>query len=843
MKNRTIRFLTGSLIGISVICIVIFAFLASRVNSKNAQTVGKIGTIYMAGMSERITLHFDTTVRIRFEHLQEIVNSVPGPEPEYESLAYMAQARSFESLGLCAEDGTLEMLLGERTELVDTADFVKAIGHDEKRVVLATTESGKEMVLFGIPARYTMKNGEESIALVAGLNADFVKQLLNLEGEDDVVFSHIIRKDGRFVIRSGDAVRENYFDRIKDVFNEKKGKNADVYIEELEHAMETGEEYSTVLYIGDERRHLYCTDLPYGNWFLITVMPYGVLDEAVSGFSSQLSIMFLIGCGIILATLILVFIFYFDMTKHQLNDLELARQEAVSATRAKSEFLSNMSHDIRTPMNAIVGMTAIATANIDDKQQVQNSLRKITLSSKHLLGLINDILDMSKIENGKLTLNMEQISLREIMDSIVGIVQPQVKAKNQNFDVFLDDIDTEDVYCDSVRLNQVILNFLSNAIKFTPVGGSIHVTLKEEESPLGDNYVRVHIRVKDNGIGMSQEFKERIFDSFVREDSKRVHKIEGSGLGMAIAKYIVDAMHGTIEVESEQGVGSEFHVTLDLEKALVREEEMILPDWQMLVVDDDEMMCKGAVTALEDIGINAEWTLDGESALKMVCERHDRHEDYHIILLDWKLPGMDGIATAREIRKRVGEDTPILLISAYDWSEIEAEAREAGITGFISKPLFKSTLFYGLKKYAEPGEEQPRQTQGSKIDFSGKKVLVAEDNDLNWEIAEVLLSDIGLSLAHAENGQKCVEIFEQSPVNTFDAILMDIRMPVMTGYEAAQAIRALDRPDADIPIIAMTADVFAEDIRKCLECGMNAHVAKPIDIQEVSKQLKKFIRE
>lgn len=525
-----------------------------------------------------------------------------------------------------------------------------------------------------------------------------------------------------------------------------------------------------------------------------------------------------------------------------MEELEKAREEAVHATRAKSEFLSNMSHDIRTPMNAIVGMTAIAVANIDDKKQIQNCLKKITLSSKHLLGLINDVLDMSKIESGKLTLHIEQISLREVMDSIVNIVQPQIKEKKQHFSVHIRNVEAEDVYCDSVRLNQVLLNFLSNAIKFTPEGGYIEISLYEEPSPIGDTYVRVHIKVKDNGIGMSDEFKKTIFEAFTREDSKRVQKTEGTGLGMAITKYILDAMEGTVEVNSKQGEGTEFHVILDLEKVLVQEEEMILPDWHMLVVDDDEQLCESVIHALKDIGINAEWTLDGEAAVELVKERHKQQNDFQIILLDWKLPGMDGIETARSIRTQMGGDIPILLISAYDWNEIEHEAREAGITGFISKPLFKSTLFYGLRQFAETDNEIETQLSEKEIDLTGRKILLAEDNDLNWEIAEALLTERGLELEWAENGQICVDKFKRSPVGFYDAVLMDIRMPVMTGHEAAREIRALDREDADIPIIAMTADAFEEDIKRCMESGMNAHVAKPIDIREVERQLDKFIK-
>ncbi len=344
----------------------------------------------------------------------------------------------------------------------------------------------------------------------------------------------------------------------------------------------------------------------------------------------------------------------------------------------------------------------------------------------------------------------------------------------------------------------------------------------------------------DNGTGMSEEFLKHVFDSYSRVDTMRVHKTEGAGLGMAITKHIVDAMDGRITVESELNKGSRFQVILDLEKAEPSEVDMILPAWKMLVVDDDETLCRTAVDALDSIGIQADWTMSGEDAINMVEKHHQARDDYQIIMLDWKLPGMDGLSVARQIRRIVGDDMPIILISAYDWSELEADAKEAGINGFISKPLFKSTLFYGLKKYMDV--EDLQAAEGSQAELAGRRVLVAEDNELNWEILQALLSDIGIEPEWAENGQICLEKFQASAPGHYDIILMDVRMPVMNGYEATEGIRASGHPDAAaIPIIAMTADAFSEDIKRCLDCGMNAHTAKPINFDEVVLLLKKYI--
>ena len=847
LLNNATRFLTVSLALVLLLTVCIFSFLAYFMVHKSNETISTVGTTYMSGMGEKVTQHFATTIELRLSQVDALVKSFPeldGPSASLRSdLTFNAKARDFESLAFYSSSGEFDMIYGDPPTLSNPEPFLASMNNGDKKVAVADTNHGERDVILGVSAEYTMSNGETSTALVASLPADYIAETLSLYSETSLVYSHIIRRDGTFVIRSGDAYRENYFDRIQALFEE-QGESGEQCIRELEAAMDAGEDYTALLTLGSERRHLQCNKLPYSEWFLVTVLPYGQLDETVSDLGRASLYLAFLCCAVVLAALLLVFLQYSKILREQMAELDKARKEAIHANKAKSEFLSNMSHDIRTPMNAIVGMTAIATANIDDKQQVQNCLKKITLSSRHLLGLINDVLDMSKIESGKLTLNMDQISLREVMDSIVSIAQPQVRSKHQQFDVFIHDISTENVCCDSVRLNQVLLNILGNALKFTPDGGLIQVSLYEEESPKGEGYVRTHIVVKDNGIGMTPEFKEKIFESFVREDSARVRRTEGSGLGMAITKYIVDTMGGTIEVESELGKGSEFHVTLDLERAETPEEEMILPEWNILVVDDDQQLCESTAASLKSIGVRADWALTAEGALEMLERRASIRDNYHIILLDWKLPDMDGISAAREIRRRFGEETPIMLISAYDWSEIETEARDAGITGFISKPLFRSTLFYGLKPFIDAsGTSEELVHEERYADFTGRRILLAEDNDLNWEIASELLSDLGLELDWAENGKLCVEKFQASSPGFYDAILMDLRMPVMTGYEATEAIRKLDRPDKNIPIIAMTADAFSEDIKKCLDAGMNAHVAKPIDIREVSRLLEKFIHE
>jgi len=855
MKNNsgTTRFLKMSLAVVIALCVLIFAFLTVYSDKETKRTIEEVGTIYMTGMSERITMHFATTIDYHLAQLQTLADTYPAGSQTTDILGRQlsngGKARGFASLGFYSPSSgdEVKLLYGEKMTVIDPEPFFASLRNGDRKMALVSSESGRRMLMIGIPAAYPMEDGSSSAALLAALPVEDLQKILALSNEEDssLVYSHVIRRDGSFVIRSGDAFRESFFDRLRAMYGGPDGTGAEGNIAALQKAIAERENYSNIFNArGSERHHIYCTPLPYSEWYLVTELPYGELDDIVNTYNHQWMRMMLGGCAVVLAALLLVFARYFALTHQQILQLEELREQAEQASRAKGEFLSNMSHDIRTPMNAIVGMTAIATANLDNPQQVQNCLKKISLSSKHLLGLINDVLDMSKIESGKMTLSTDLLSLREVMDSIVSIVQPQVKAKGQHFDVSIHNILSENVFCDGVRLNQVFINLLSNAVKFTPEGGSIRVALSQEASPRGEDYVRSHITVKDNGIGMTSEFQKKIFDSFVREDNMRVHKTEGTGLGMSITKYIVDAMGGTIDLTSAPGQGTEFHITLDLAKADVPEQDMVLPSWRMLVVDDDEDLCRSAAASLREIGVDAQWVLDGETAIRMVVERQRKGEPYQIILLDWKLPGMDGIQTARQLRQQCGEDLPILLISAYDWGEIEDQARDAGICGFISKPLFKSTLFSGLRKFAEEGERPtPEAPAGEKVDLAGRRVLVAEDNDLNWEIAEELLSDLGLTMERAENGRICAEMFRDSEEGYYDAVLMDVRMPVMTGYQATEAIRAMDRPDAKtLPIIAMTADAFSEDIQKCLDCGMNAHVAKPIDVDQIARLLEKYVR-
>ena len=846
MFKNTRKFLIISFSFLIVVCILSFMAIAIRIGRKSNDAVSDVGMLYMSEMNRQLQEKYTTVIELRLSQVEGIVKRTPPESVHYgeemmEELAISASVRDFTYLGLYKKNGDCETIYGESLRIIDEKEFLEGLDSEEIKISSAEDASGERVLLLIQAAEYEMKDGSTSVALVAGIPMEYLNEALFLEEEGALIYSHVIRADGSYVIRNGDSFRGSYFERMQDLLMEFDGKKPEDYVRELKDAMAAKTDYTTLIMESGIYGHIYCSSLSESDWYLITVMPYGPLDDAINKLGNQRTSTLLIYCLIILAVILAIFALYYQMTQKQIRELNEAKLEADHANKAKSEFLSNMSHDIRTPMNGIVGMTAIAVNNIDDKERVRDCLRKITLSSKHLLGLINDVLDMSKIESGKLTLNMDIVSLRDAMESIVNIVQPQVKAKKQHFDIFIKKIQTENIYCDSVRLNQVLINLLSNAIKYTPEKGRINIYLSQEESPLGSQYVRCHFRVKDNGIGMSEEFQKTIFDTFTREKVTQVDKTEGAGLGMAITKCIVDAMKGTIELHSKSGEGSEFHITLDLERAKQRIEDIVLPSWNTLVVDNNEDLCHSAAVALKEIGINAEYALSGKEAVEMVKKRHDAQDDYQLVLIDWKMPEMDGLETTREIRKRLGAEVPILIISAYDWSDIKDEAMEAGAHGFISKPLFKSNLYLGLSKFIEDEGTVSALKEEEEKDFTGRKILLAEDNDLNWEIANEILSTAGFKLEHAENGKICVEKFEASEEGTYDVILMDIRMPVMNGYDAAKTIRGLDRADAHLPIIAMTADAFSEDIQHSLDCGMNAHISKPIDVKKLMDELAKYL--
>lgn len=866
MRHKTTRFLTVSLILASVFCMIVFNIQTIWMNRIGADAIREIGIIYMSSMSRQVAAHFGTTIQLRLSQVEALVDAVPpGRDQDNEAmhveLTYNARSRGFEYLAFYTEDGEFHMIYGSKIHLEIPQSLHKSVVGGRDNVSVGQDEYGQRVALMGVPAAYDMGDGRKSAALVVGLPISYLSDTLSVNIDTDMVNYSIIRTDGTLILENSGVKNGNYFDEVN-------SKEPGQPIAKLKESISNGQEYTGEILLDGVQWNLYCTKLPSSDWYLLLRMPYNTLDQTVEQMTEKWSFYSFTSCILILCVLLLVFAVYFWLTRKQMKELkeayqaaetarksaetarqsaeaarqsaEMERRTAERASKAKSEFLSNMSHDIRTPMNGIMGMTLIAMNNLDNAVRIRTCLKRISVSSRHLLGLINDMLDMAKMENGGFTLNLEPVSLREVMQNIMTVIQPQVQEKHQNFNIYIHNIQYENVCADRVRLSQILLNIIGNSVKFTPENGRIEVFLSEEPSPKGNSYTRSCLHIKDNGIGMTQEFKEKIFDPFAREDNARVEKHEGAGMGMTITKYIVDAMGGSIRVESQPNIGSDFYISLDMEKIIQQEQELLLPPRDVLIIDDDEMCCQTVKNTSQSIGLNAEYVTDFNHAVQWL-EKYLASKKEPIVLLDWDMKGQDGLPAAAELRRHFGPGLTLLLLSDGEWDELESQAEPVEIQGFIAKPLFRSGLYYGLRPFTEVQTSEPEQSEET-VDFTSKRVLFAEDNELNWEIGSSMLSELGLELDWAENGKICLEKFEQSESGWYDIILMDLRMPVMTGYEAAAAIRRLPRKDAkEIPIIAVSADAFDDDIQKCITCGMNAHVAKPYDLAVLIDLLTQYL--
>ena len=526
------------------------------------------------------------------------------------------------------------------------------------------------------------------------------------------------------------------------------------------------------------------------------------------------------------------------------QELAEALAQARHANASKTTFLSNMSHDIRTPMNAIIGFTSMALRHFENRTQVKDSLEKVLSSSNHLLGLINDILDMSRIESGRVEVAEQACNLSDLIHNLIHIIQPQVTAKQQKFHIDAFKVKNEDVFADQLKINQVLINILSNAVKYTPSTGSIFFRISQYDSEI-PGCAKYEFKVKDNGLGMSKEFLKHVFDAFEREETSTKSGIQGTGLGMSITKKMVELMGGDIYVESEKDKGSEFTVTLDLKlqqnvKQIPIQE---LKNLRALIVDDDFNTCESVTTMLKQMGMRSEWTTSPREAVFRAGRALD-DDPFNAYIVDWLMPDQNGIETVRQIRRVVGDTAPVIILTAYDYSDIEQEAKAAGVTTFCTKPLFMSDLKHALSRAISGREDDKNKPDDlSSTDFNGKRVLLVEDIEVNREIAKAILLEIGLDVEDASDGSDAVEMVKNSPPNHYDIILMDVQMPVMNGYDATRNIRALSRPDAKtVPIVAMTANAFEEDKENALKCGMNDHLAKPLDIPKLLETLTKYLK-
>ena len=635
----------------------------------------------------------------------------------------------------------------------------------------------------------------------------------------------IIDKEGNYIIKGKSFKNSNFFEFYKS-YNQ---INKDDFSSLKSKIHETG----MLTMQNSKAENCLIVHVPINtsfDWTLITYIPMGNITK------NNIDWLLVI---IVSISLLILLVFDLVVIMHYNRSLATAASTAESANKAKTDFLSTMSHDIRTPMNAIIGLTTIAEKNVQDPQSVSDNLRKIKLASNHLLTLINDILDISKVERGNISLTPVTFSIVDSAENLVNISQPMVRQKNIDFRFRSKNIKYEYLYADQLRINQIFINILSNALKYTPENKQVYVDLCEEASQK-ENHIKLVYKVEDTGIGMTKSFMEIMYEPFIRQTDSRINSIQGTGLGLAITKKMVDMMGGTIECKSAEGIGTTFTVTLELEVSSKEEAEQKLPPIEVLVIDDDEVLLETACNTLTVLGTNAEVAESGETALTKLLAKKQSGKSYDVIILDWKMPGMSGLELTQKIREIAGNDISILLVSAYDWTQIEDDAKQAGVNGFISKPLFRSSLF---KKISEVLglEENIVTKEENNSDLADMNILVVEYMDVNWEVISTLLEMYGIKSRRAENGKIAIDMLRNIQPTEYDVVFMDIQMPVMNGLEATREIRKLENPyAAGIPIIAMTADAFSENVAECFDAGMNGHIAKPIDINNVIREIRKI---
>lgn len=718
---------------------------------------------------------------------------------------------------------------------------------DYRRV---TDEGEGEVLIMGVKIDPFTVDGKTYTYIACRMDIDTLQNELKIDSYDGRGYSSVIDRDGNYLvninlnytIQSG----ANFFEEVE--LGELSQNDS---VDSIRQRIENEESFFVSHTNEDDEMYVMSfTPMADLDWYFITSVPRDVFEDQVLYLLAIFVV--LIGIVLVAGAVIVIIIMQrrsrtFALEIMHRKKLSEALALAQQASKAKTTFLNNMSHDIRTPMNAIIGFTALATTHIDNKERVKDYLEKISQSSNHLLSLINDVLDMSRIESGKVVIDEKAENLADILHNIANIVQADIHAKQLELFVDTVNVTDEDIFCDRLRLNQILLNLLSNAMKFTNPGGTVSIRIMQMEGS-EEGYGKYEFRVKDTGIGISEDFLKTIFEPFTREQSSTVSRIQGTGLGMSITKNIVDMMGGKIEVESEVNKGTEFIVTLEFKLQSEHKEIEVIKEIEglrALVVDDDLNACQSVSKMLRQVGMRAEWTMYGKEAVARTQEAIEMGDGYDMYIIDWLMPDMNGLETVRRIRKVAGEAAPIIILSAYDWSDIESEAKESGVTDFVSKPLFMSDLNLTLKRVFKEkvSENSSPKTISVQESFSGKRILLVEDIDLNREIATVILEESGFIVESAENGQEAYDMVRSSEPGYYSFVLMDIQMPVMNGYDATRAIRKLENKKlSDIPIIAMTADTFEEDKKTADEAGMNGHIGKPINIPLMLETLKEVLK-
>lgn len=818
-KNKKILFYGTVLVIIFYIVIVLLTFI--KMNNTSSKTIGEVGKNYMSDISEQVNRQFSVAVDLKMSQVFTLVNPYPYGVDDNNIIDYLkhnAEIKEFKYMALCDDRGSINMVYGEQID-IEKNYIEDVIEHNTSKIATGRNKNGEDIIAFITPTNYYIHKESKSSILIAGYDVDELSNIIFSGINNSIINYMIIDNEGNNILyTNSEGQYQNYFKKVDSFYinNDKFDKKE--YISKLKEAIDSNQDYYDEIYDGDGHKAVYASRLNYSDYYIMISMPYDFIDESVQYLGNQWLITSIVQSLMVMSLLLYIFIKFYKTLLDYINEIDAAWMQAEIASKAKSDFLSNMSHDIRTPMNGIIGMVDVAKDNINDKLKLTDYLDKIQSSSYGLLDIISNILEMEKIESGRFKLYLSEINIYLLIRQAISGVRSTVIKRNQKLYINTNNISHEIIFGDYDKLLQVLESIIDNAVKFTPDNGII--TINVDEEIIEDNRVKFNVEIKDTGIGISDNFKDKVFEPFMREDHTRVEKSVGSGLGLTIAKHIVDEMNGKINITSKKNIGTSVKISVDLEAQITDNISIDTKDFSISILNSNEIAKKlSKIFSKSNI----------EHRLINSIEEINQGEKINLLIVpsNVNVDKLEGI-----------ENYQVIIIQTNDFSELIDRRQYRIDTDTVKGPIIASSVLSDLNEIM--GRIREEQLG---LSFEGKRILIAEDNDINWEIEEALLSDLGFILERAENGQECINKFMESEHKYYSIILMDLRMPILDGYGATAAIRKLSREDAkEIPIIAVSADTFSDDIQKCLDFGMNAHTSKPIDIGRLEKLIRRYLR-